>query len=231
MKLPSNRHLQQIFSCKDFWNTPTAPKHFLPSSPSHHQKNISKKTPKTSPSFKQKHNCRKTFPCLTWSSFFIPRCTELGAPIGCCKGGTYDNEVPASTWSGKPWKPKKSSALFGDSGFLEKNKSDSMIPPKRRVPSKQKCGDKNYFFPVFTVKNTFGVTCFLFFEPIMGFAKLTAHLRCHCCGYIWPEMISGGSFWWMFFFLSEIFDLNSSKKHGTYWRTLQMHVDINIDVS
>ena len=73
MKLPSNRHLQQIFSWKDFWNTPTAPKIISP----HHlpiiKKHIKKKTPKTTPSFKQKHNCRKTFPCLTWSSFFHPK--------------------------------------------------------------------------------------------------------------------------------------------------------------
>ena len=78
-------------------------------------------------------------------------------------------------------------------GFSEKIR---VIPQKRRVPSKQKCGDKNHLFPVFPVKNTFGV---IFFEPIMGLAKLTAHLRCHCCGYIWPEMVSGGSFRWMFF--------------------------------
>lgn len=201
MKLPSNRHLQQIFSWKDFWNTPAAPKHFLPSSPSQHQKTFQKKTPKTTLSFKQKHNCRKTFPCLTWSSFFHPK-----------MHWTWSSHWLLQRWDIRQWSARlyavrktleTEKELGGFWWFGISEKTVRVIPQKRRVPSKQTCGDKNYCFPVFPVKNTFGVTCFLFFEPIISLAKLTAHLRCHCCGYIWPEMISGGSFWWMFFFFQK----------------------------
>ena len=58
---------------------------------------------------------------------FIPRRTEFGAPIGCCKGGTYDNEVPASTeMEGKS--NGKRSVNFGDSGFLKENKKREGSP-------------------------------------------------------------------------------------------------------
>ena len=113
------------FFLERFLKHPNSSKTFLPSSPSHHQKAFQKKAPKTIFPSSKNTTAAKLSHVSHGVLFFIPRCTELGAPIGCCKGGTYDNEVPASTWSGKPWKPKKSSALFGDSGFLKKNKSHS----------------------------------------------------------------------------------------------------------